>query len=71
LDAVECRKRAASCLRSAGKASGELRDNFLLAAETWISIAEQFECVVATPSMRVSALADVVRLGTRGRLAGH
>jgi hypothetical protein len=70
VDAVECRKRAASCLRNAGKASGELRDDFLLAAETWISIAEQFERIVTAPSMPVSALADVVRLGARGRLAG-
>ena len=43
MDAAECRKRAALCLRRAGEASGELRANFLLAAETWISLAEEFE----------------------------
>jgi|AraplaMF_Col_mMF_1032025.scaffolds.fasta_scaffold00033_165 hypothetical protein len=61
MDAVECRKRAASCLRSAGKASGELRSNFLLAAETWLSVAEQLErAAVSVPAMRIAALADIV-----------
>ena len=58
MDAIECRKRAAWCLRRAAKTSGELRDNFLLAAETWVGIAEEFEGVPPAPSKSIPALAE-------------
>jgi len=43
MDAQNCRERAQVCRESAALASGELRQSFLSAAETWEQLASQLE----------------------------